>query len=159
MLNLIINDYNIDNIKNQLNESDYDFKSIGDNGNLKTMVFKKDDKNNILAESSLPINYSSASALSILINKLEVMNLCLIFKLKIPYIESLSKSAYRKKEPFVKPTLEEVIAYQKEKNLLNVSPMKFFTFYENNGWKSKEGKDISNWKSLMEFWNKKVNNQ
>ena len=53
---------------------------------------------------------------------------------------------------FVKPTLEEVTSYIKEKNLL-VSPVSFFEWYETAGWVDNKGKPIANWKLKLLSWN------
>jgi len=53
---------------------------------------------------------------------------------------------------FVKPTLEEVTSYIKEKDLL-VSPVSFFEWYETAGWVDNKGKPIANWKLKLLSWN------
>ena len=73
-----------------------------------------------------------------------------IGKDSIDYIES--KPAKR----FVKPTLEEVIAYCQERNN-NVNPQKFIDYYESNGWKV--GKNsMKDWKAAIRTWEKRTPN-
>ncbi len=51
---------------------------------------------------------------------------------------------------FVKPTLEEVAAYCKERNN-NVDPQRFIDFYESKGWKI--GKSpMKDWKACVRTW-------
>ena len=49
---------------------------------------------------------------------------------------------------FVKPSLEEIKKYCKERNN-NVDAQKFFDYYEVAGWKDSSGKPVKNWKQKM----------
>lgn len=53
------------------------------------------------------------------------------------------------------PTIEEVIAYIKEKGY-KVDPYKFYDYYEAGDWKTKAGKYMAgNWKQYVVSWNNK----
>lgn len=51
------------------------------------------------------------------------------------------------------PTLLSISSFVDEKNL-NVDAKKFFDYYEERKWLTEEGKKITNWKKLLEVWNK-----
>lgn len=56
----------------------------------------------------------------------------------------------RKKPAFSKPSIEEIKEYINEKNY-SVNPVKFFNYYESNGWKV--GKNpMKCWKSAISNW-------
>lgn len=67
--------------------------------------------------------------------------------------DSVPESDARKKKPkekFVKPTVEEIMSYCKERNN-TVDPVHFFDYYESNGWKV--GKNtMKNWKAAVRTW-------
>ena len=65
-------------------------------------------------------------------------------------IKSKSKS---KSYIFVPPTLEEVRAYCQERNN-NVSPERFFEYYEAGNWKDAKGNQVKNWKQKLMTWEK-----
>lgn len=55
-----------------------------------------------------------------------------------------------KSKKFVKPTLEEVRAYCRERNN-NVDPESFIAYYESNGWKVGRN-SMKNWKAAVRTW-------
>lgn len=64
-----------------------------------------------------------------------------------------------KRKNFVKPTVEEIAAYCKEKNY-NVNAQQFFNYYESNGWKI--GRNAMKvWQAAVQNWNtrEKANNK
>lgn len=64
-----------------------------------------------------------------------------------------------KRKNFVKPTVEEIAAYCKEKNY-NVNAQQFFNYYESNGWKI--GRNVmKSWQAAVQNWNirDKANNK
>ena len=58
---------------------------------------------------------------------------------------------------FVKPTLEEIQAYCKERNN-NVDAKAFFDYYEAGQWKDAKGNPVRNWKQKVITWERKNNN-
>lgn len=64
-----------------------------------------------------------------------------------------------KRKNFVKPTVEEIAAYCKEKNY-NVNAQQFFNYYESNGWKIGRNA-MKSWPSAVQNWNtrEKANNK
>ena len=55
---------------------------------------------------------------------------------------------------FIPPTLDEIKKYIQEKNL-NVDAQRFFDYYNEGGWKDRDGKQIKNWKQkMLAVWNK-----
>jgi len=61
------------------------------------------------------------------------------------------KSAAKKSLKFTQPTQEEVTAYCKEKGY-TFNPVKFFAYYETNGWVQGKGKPIKSWKACCVTW-------
>ena len=59
-----------------------------------------------------------------------------------------NKNIYNK---FKKPTIEEIEQYCKERNN-NINAKTFYDYYEINGWKDREGKQIKNWKQKLITW-------
>ena len=55
------------------------------------------------------------------------------------------------KERFVKPSLEEIETYCKERNN-NVDPKTFYDFYETGDWKDSKGNKVKNWKQKVITW-------
>ena len=51
---------------------------------------------------------------------------------------------------FKKPTLEEIIAYCKERNN-NVDPQRFYDFYESKGWRV-GNQPMKDWKACVRTW-------
>lgn len=51
------------------------------------------------------------------------------------------------------PTLEEIEAYRREKNL-SVDARKFFDYYDAGGWKDGKGQPVRNWKQKLLTWEK-----
>lgn len=64
--------------------------------------------------------------------------------------ESKLKKARSKSIAFVKPTLEEVEAYCQERGS-NVDPVKFFSYYESNGWKVGRN-SMKDWHRAIVTW-------
>ena len=64
-----------------------------------------------------------------------------------------------KRKNFVKPTVEEIAAYCKEKNY-NVNAQQFFNYYESNGWKIGRNA-MKSWQAAVQNWNtrNKANNK
>lgn len=56
-----------------------------------------------------------------------------------------------RREKFKKPTLEEVIAYCKERNN-TVDAVKFYDYFEAGDWKDANGKPVKNWKQKIITW-------
>lgn len=62
------------------------------------------------------------------------------------------KEEKKSNKRFVKPTIEELKEYCKEKGYTNVNPEKFYNYYESNGWKVGKNKMVS-WKHTLANWN------
>lgn len=64
-----------------------------------------------------------------------------------------------KRKNFVKPTVEEIAAYCKEKKY-NVNAQQFFSYYESNGWKIGRNA-MKSWQAAVQNWNTrdKTNNK
>lgn len=64
-----------------------------------------------------------------------------------------------KAKKFVKPTVEEIAAYCKEKKY-NVNAQQFFNYYESNGWKIGRN-SMKSWQAAVQNWNirDKTNNK
>ena len=64
-----------------------------------------------------------------------------------------------KRKNFVKPTVEEIAAYCKEKNY-NIKAQQFFNYYESNGWKIGRNA-MKSWQAAVQNWNirDKANNK
>lgn len=64
-----------------------------------------------------------------------------------------------KRKNFVKPTVEEIAAYCKEKNY-NVNAQQFVNYYESNGWKIGRNA-MKSWQAAVQNWNTrdKANNK
>ena len=63
------------------------------------------------------------------------------------------KEKKRRSSVFVKPTLEECIAYANEKGF-NWDVTRFYNYYESNGWRVGRN-PMKNWKAAMSNWNTK----
>lgn len=61
-----------------------------------------------------------------------------------------------KRKTFVPPTLEEIEAYCKEKNL-SVDPAKFFDYYTSKGWKI-GGVSMVDWQATLRNWERREKN-
>lgn len=74
----------------------------------------------------------------------------------LPYKNTNNNTNNKK---FIKPTIEEIKAYCKERNN-NIDAETFFHHYETNGWVQGKNKPIKNWKSAVITWekNNKQNN-
>ena len=64
-----------------------------------------------------------------------------------------TKEKKRRSSVFVKPTLEECIAYANEKGF-NWDASRFYNYYESNGWRVGRN-PMKNWKAAMSNWNTK----
>lgn len=64
-----------------------------------------------------------------------------------------TKEKKRRSSVFVKPTLEECIAYANEKGF-NWDASRFYNYYESNGWRVGRN-PMKNWKAAMRTWNTK----
>ena len=64
-----------------------------------------------------------------------------------------TKEKKRRSSVFVKPTLEECIAYANEKGY-NWDVTRFYNYYESNGWRVGRN-PMKNWKAAMSNWNTK----
>ena len=64
-----------------------------------------------------------------------------------------------KRKNFVKPTIEEIAAYCKEKNY-NINAQQFYNYYESNGWKIGRNA-MKSWQAAVQNWNirDKTNNK
>lgn len=64
-----------------------------------------------------------------------------------------------KAKKFIKPTVEEIAAFCKEKKY-NVNAQQFFNFYESNGWKIGRN-SMKSWQAAVQNWNArdKANNK
>ena len=64
-----------------------------------------------------------------------------------------------KRKNFVKPTVEEIEAYCKEKNY-NINAQQFYNYYESNGWKIGRNA-MKSWQAAVQNWNTrdKANNK
>lgn len=64
-----------------------------------------------------------------------------------------------KRKNFVKPTVEEIAAYCKEKNY-NINAQQFYNYYESNGWKIGRNA-MKSWQAAVQNWNirDKANNK
>ena len=64
-----------------------------------------------------------------------------------------------KRKNFVKPTVEEIAAFCKEKNY-NINAQQFFNYYESNGWKIGRNA-MKSWQAAVQNWNirDKANNK
>ena len=69
-----------------------------------------------------------------------------------PSMEKKTEKAEKpKRQPFVKPTLDEVKAYFKEKGT-SIDPEEFWSKYESVGWVDKNGNRIKDWKRCLVTW-------
>ena len=65
------------------------------------------------------------------------------------------KSTFSQAKEIKTPTIDEVKQYLMDKQYTTFSANKFFNYYNNLGWKSKDGKPITDWQKLADAWNKK----
>lgn len=63
------------------------------------------------------------------------------------------KEAKKRKGAFEKPSLEEVKAYFSSKGTV-IDAEEFWAYYEQKGWKDKNGNRIKNWKACLVTWEK-----
>ena len=65
------------------------------------------------------------------------------------------KSTFLQAKELKTPTMDEVKQYLMDKQYTSFSANKFFNYYDNLGWKSKDGKPITDWQKLADIWNKR----
>lgn len=65
--------------------------------------------------------------------------------------ENINNKLFIQKKDFIKPTLEEIEQYCKERNN-NVDPKTFYDFYEAGDWKDSKGNKVKNWKQKVITW-------
>ena len=65
------------------------------------------------------------------------------------------KATFSQAKEIKTPTMDEVKQYLMDKQYTTFSANKFFNYYNNLGWKSKDGKPITDWQKLADVWNKK----
>ena len=65
------------------------------------------------------------------------------------------KATFSQAKEIKTPTIDEVKQYLMDKQYTTFSANKFFNYYNNLGWKSKDGKPITDWQKLADVWNKK----
>lgn len=65
------------------------------------------------------------------------------------------KATFSQAKEIKTPTIDEVKEYLMNKQYTTFSANKFFNYYDNLGWKSKDGKPITDWQKLADAWNKK----
>lgn len=65
--------------------------------------------------------------------------------------ETGSNGGTQKTKGFVKPTIEEVLAYCKERGN-NVDPERFVAYYEAQGWKLANGLAMKSWRHAVQTW-------
>lgn len=63
-----------------------------------------------------------------------------------------------KRKVFIKPTLEEVTNYCKERNN-NISPSHFIDYYETRGWELSKGRKMKDWKACIRTWEQRSYDQ
>lgn len=80
----------------------------------------------------------------------DVLPLCGSTNLLPPQGECESEPEQKQKR-FVKPTVEQVAAYCKERNN-GIDPQEFVDFYEQSGWKRGKGIPIKDWKACVRTW-------
>lgn len=61
-----------------------------------------------------------------------------------------------KRKRFIKPTLEDIKEYCKQRNN-NVNAKTFYDYYEANDWKDKDGKKLVSWKQKLITWERYEN--
>jgi len=64
-----------------------------------------------------------------------------------------SKKEIYKEKRFIKPTLEEIETYCKERNN-NVNPKTFYEYFETGNWIDSKGNKVKNWKQKIITWEK-----
>ena len=101
------------------------------------------------------LNPANKAHLSV-INKLKRYNLDNYFDKG--HISPLNKAKDKDKAKVIvknkrKPKdINEVKEYLKENKILDVDPLKFYSFYEANGWVQGKNKPIKNWKMCVNTW-------
>ena len=59
--------------------------------------------------------------------------------------------SYHDSSKILPPTLSQIIEYTKNNNLTTVNPNRFFTYYNDKGWKTSNGNPID-WKAKIQEW-------
>ena len=62
------------------------------------------------------------------------------------------KATFSQAKEIKTPTMDEVKQYLMDKQYTTFSANKFFNYYNNLGWKSKDGKPITDWQKLADVW-------
>lgn len=57
-----------------------------------------------------------------------------------------------KKNSFLRPSAEEVVAYHEELGVTEFEAQEFYDYYDAHGWKSTHGQPVVDWKALMRCW-------
>ena len=83
-------------------------------------------------------------------NNISINNTSINIKENSNIINNITK---RKVNRFVKPTLEEIENYIKEKNL-SVDSKQFYEYFEEGDWIDSKGNKVKNWKQKLLTWNK-----
>lgn len=106
----------------------------------------QDSVGNSLENFQLPLNSISNS------NTINYNN-----SLSLEEVDSLDNhSSVNKRKKFIKPTIEDIKDYCKERNN-NVNAERFYNYYESNGWKV--GKNsMKDWKAAVRYWENNNNN-
>ena len=65
------------------------------------------------------------------------------------------KATFSQAKEIKTPTMDEIKQYLMDQQYTTFSANKFFNYYNNLGWKSKDGKPITDWQKLADVWNKK----
>lgn len=68
-------------------------------------------------------------------------------------VNVINKKENIKRKSFIKPTLQEVEEYCKERNN-NIDPQQFIDFYESKGWKV-GNQSMKDWKACVRTWEKR----
>lgn len=107
-----------------------------DDDDIKNIIKEYDMSNHMILHMS---NHMENENINVIINK----------DLSSP----LNNNTKKKKELFIKPTLEEINNYILENNYIIVGE-EFYDYYESNGWLVGKNK-MKNWKATVNNWNRK----
>lgn len=86
------------------------------------------------------------------IREIEKRFSCQEYNTETCIFDLLSQYPEDKTKRFVKPTVEEIESYCKERNN-NIDPQYFFDYYERNGWKVNKN-PMKDWKACIRTWEK-----
>jgi len=65
---------------------------------------------------------------------------------------SIQESIYPEIHPSSHPTITEIEAFCKENNLVSVDVQGFWETMEKQGWRSKDGREVEDWRLLLRSW-------